>query len=608
VTRTTYPDGLVGTFIHDFEGRPLSANFSGGSSLPLTETFTYGPWGELLTYSNGAVSLAWTYDVLRRPITETNSLTGAVTTYEYTTDIGERSVLGRLATVRAGNGTSTEYQYDSLNRVRSIRQGAEVADIAYDSLDRVVQRRLPGGVVTDYTYDADGRLQSVAHRDPSGVVLLSRSYARDALGSVVEAVDEAGQRTTYEYDARSQLVRVNLPGGTTMTYTYDGAGNRLTMVDASGATTTYAYDADNQLLTDGRETFGYDARGNLVRRDGASGTTNLAYDPRNRLVRVTLAGGQQIDYVYGIGARRLERRTSTEVVRYEYARDELLTEYDGVNTVSRSYIPGDLGYAELDDGIGFRTATGDVFSSLRDGSGSLIGVASVAGGLIASYAYDPFGQVTAQAGQTGISTLRFQARPLEAATGTLDFRFREYDPRLGRFLAADPIGGVDRLYDYVFVGNNPQSRRDPFGLFSVDSSCSAADKAKLESCAQDVRNTINNPPAKCFVGKELGKKLLKAIDDAALGCYSATDPKCSGANAGVGAWGGVGGNNIWFCPFGLSYSYGGQSSLCPMLMHELVHNTGERDEDVAHGCERRCYEGRGGYPEGGGTQSCKDCK
>jgi len=51
------------------------------------------------------------------------------------------------------------------------------------------------------------------------------------------------------------------------------------------------------------------------------------------------------------------------------------------------------------------------------------------------------------------------------------YRARYYDPALGRFLSADPIGfgGGDTNF-YRYVENNPNRFRDPFGLQSYGNS------------------------------------------------------------------------------------------------------------------------------------------
>ena len=61
----------------------------------------------------------------------------------------------------------------------------------------------------------------------------------------------------------------------------------------------------------------------------------------------------------------------------------------------------------------------------------------------------------------------FTGREYDAESGRYHARARSYDPTLGRFLQRDPLGSLPDVNLYRYVGNNPATFVDPWGLLSV---------------------------------------------------------------------------------------------------------------------------------------------
>ena len=79
-----------------------------------------------------------------------------------------------------------------------------------------------------------------------------------------------------------------------------------------------------------------------------------------------------------------------------------------------------------------------------------------------SATYRPFGETDAITGTESLS-LRFPGQFFDPETGFHQNGFRDYDPRLGRYLQSDPIGLDGGLNAYAYVGGDPINLIDPAG-------------------------------------------------------------------------------------------------------------------------------------------------
>jgi RHS repeat-associated protein len=83
--------------------------------------------------------------------------------------------------------------------------------------------------------------------------------------------------------------------------------------------------------------------------------------------------------------------------------------------------------------------------------------------------YDPFGVAIVDEdpdnnGQTVEMNMRLPGQYYDKETGTYYNYFRDYDPRLGRYIQSDPIGLRGGLNTYGYVRGNPLRYIDPLGL------------------------------------------------------------------------------------------------------------------------------------------------
>ena len=80
--------------------------------------------------------------------------------------------------------------------------------------------------------------------------------------------------------------------------------------------------------------------------------------------------------------------------------------------------------------------------------------------------YKPFGEATITV-STITNNLRFPGQYYDAETGLNYNYFRDYNPVIGRYVQADPIGLTGGINLYRYVGNHPVKRVDPFGLKEI---------------------------------------------------------------------------------------------------------------------------------------------
>jgi RHS repeat-associated protein len=93
---------------------------------------------------------------------------------------------------------------------------------------------------------------------------------------------------------------------------------------------------------------------------------------------------------------------------------------------------------------------------MTDGSGTVVWSAY----------YKPFGAATVTV-STITNNLRFPGQYFDVETGLNYNYFRDYNPVIGRYIQADPIGLNGGINKYLYIFNNPLRYQDPSGLFCV---------------------------------------------------------------------------------------------------------------------------------------------
>jgi RHS repeat-associated protein len=278
----------------------------------LTKVVT--PMGKLIRYDytfrgglawredgNGNVT-KYNYDLLDRikSVTDSNNIVLLSLNYD---------VLGNVTRMVSANSTF-DYTYDALNRttqavclLTNISGFSTVKyeiDYAFDLVGNVTNRLITGlqgmsgTISTRYQYDMMNRLTNVVQLT-NNVSSASAWYSYDSAGRLSKKNYGNSDVVTHGYDLESRLATLGITNGTTAVlwygYRWDAGGNILAITN-NGSVVSYKYDAVGQLTNEisGSVTNGwqYDDAGNWLNADA---TTKWMYNQDNELMsRVNSAG------------------------------------------------------------------------------------------------------------------------------------------------------------------------------------------------------------------------------------------------------------------------------------------------------------------------------
>ena len=448
---TTNARGQTVTNTYNSAGQLASQALAGGP----TYTFTYDANGNVKTSTDASGTTTFTYDNLGR-VTHVDYPAGRSVTIEY-------DALGRRSRLTDGAGYDVRYAYNTAGQLTSLRDagGNTIASFIYDGAGRLTWQGNADGSYSTRSYDAAGNISSLVNYAANDAITSQFDYQYNAFNQISREQTLDGV-WTYAYDAIGQLRRATFASAdgsvpnTDLIYAYDAAGNRVS-TSKDGVIVDYATNPRDEYTSVGGVGYSYDADGNLL----SDGTATYAYDALGRLTGITLGGTTTTNFTYDSQGRRASSTSGGTASRFvlDPISGNTIGEFDASGALQAYNVFGT-------DGLVSRTAGGQAGYFAFDGAGRTAGITG-AGGLVQSYAYDPFGSVTRSAGTASNPFLAAgQAGGATVANGIVLVGSRALSSVLGRSLNASSGLAAGDANVYRYLSNAWASRTsDAFGGF-----------------------------------------------------------------------------------------------------------------------------------------------
>ena len=391
------------------------------------------------------------------------------------------------------NGVRLHYNLRGyLEKVQEAREGisGKIYQQIYglDARGNVTYMRLQNGVEVFASYQPhSGRVKTLEAYDASGAELQYVDYQFDTVGNLTSRHDSSRsnnlqERFNYDSLSRLQEVLMSVNGGalqSTLSVRYANSGSISFKSDVGNYQYGPLSAGPHAATQAGVVSFTYDANGNqLTSSDGRKITYSL-FDQATQITK----GSSSTRFEYGIANERVKRIDANPVDGTKatwYLGNVERIQQGSSSPFFKRNLAG-IAIADYFPATGVQNTT----YLVKDHLGS-IHTTTTSSGTVANssgMSFGAFGErrpvswsgplpMSAMIAANGTTTRGFTGQEHGDGLGIIHMNGRIYDPRLGRFLQADPIVQDPRngqsLNRYSYVFNNPLSFTDPSGYFGLN--------------------------------------------------------------------------------------------------------------------------------------------
>jgi len=498
-SNSTYGDGKLASidgpwtddviaYTYDELGRMKQRTINGSANLSAVD---YDSDGRVTSATNNLGTFTYDYDPATEQLSKITSSFGHITNFSYKGAL-EDLRLEAIENLDTTGGLLSKftYGYDPLSRITEWGQQQDPNEaeptpfrMRYDRADRLLHavKEVSNDTGTDWAYRynrAGNRLNDqVEQFSAAGSSVARKQYGINTADQVTSSVAGGPLHVAGTLAEPGKILQT---GAVTYALTDETTPPAFAAwVDAvsSASATVVATDFANQTTSsmvvvnpvgaETRSNVTYDLNGNLKSYvlTAADGVTTalmqFEWDGKNQLIAVQKPGAFRSEFTYdGLGRR-------VKIVEKDGS---------GAVTATRWFLWDGLAIAEeRQDSSGAPGTPNKRFYShgeergsvkyfyTRDHLGSVREVTDSAGQLVASYEYDPYGEVTQTAGSTSFDFL-YTGHLYHTSSGQYLAPYRAYDPKAGRWISREPLG-LDGPNHYHYGFNSPLNGTDPTGLW-----------------------------------------------------------------------------------------------------------------------------------------------
>ncbi|HEY4552549.1 MAG TPA: DNRLRE domain-containing protein, partial [Bacillaceae bacterium] len=444
---------------------------------------------------------AYEYDANNRFTREEKLENNVVTVKTYKDDENAEGIQSAL-------GTTTVYYNENDLASRIVTPLSEQYLFTYTVSE--LKDTIKGPRLTiDMDYGLNEKMTSIqAKKKDTTQVLFSETYTYNGEEQIAAATNQWDGQKAYSYTAEGFLKTVT-KGAETLTYSYDISGNLLKATDQTGKVMLEnTYGQGNRIATSiqynpgtqkyQKITYSFRADGSLQQEsyhlpadtiDVAKGTkidTVKLYDYAsiNLLLSITTKKGDQIiekiEFTYDSEDNRTSKKvtnSSGERMEFYYydANGDLvsISQKTGIDPVQNLMNI----YRDADGQLLSFEYKGQIYDYVYNQRGDIVAITNGLREIVARYTYDEWGNLAKVTPLSELGKEVAKANPFryvgkfgvqyDEDTKLYFMGWRDYDPKIGRYLVADEYEGEDNnpvsFNRYLYAESDPVNNIDPDG-------------------------------------------------------------------------------------------------------------------------------------------------